>query len=87
MIGRRMAPGLRRSFVAEAWPMLDSESWQQARDEARDQILPALDERILGTDASWRDLKLARAHAAEAGVEDDIHFQQISPYVIASTKF
>ena len=77
MIGRRIAPGLRRSFVSEQWPTVAANDWQQAREEAQDQILPALGERILGTDASWRDLKLARTHAAAAGVEDDIHFQQI----------
>ena len=77
MIGRRIAPGLKRSFVSESWPMVSRDVWKAARDEAQDQILPKLEERILGTDASWRDLKLARNHAAAAGVEEDIHFQQI----------
>ncbi|MBN01989.1 MAG: bifunctional 23S rRNA (guanine(2069)-N(7))-methyltransferase RlmK/23S rRNA (guanine(2445)-N(2))-methyltransferase RlmL [Planctomycetaceae bacterium] len=77
MLGRRIAPGLKRSFEAETWDWIPKTDWALAREEARDLILPGLEERILGTDASWKDLKLARQHATSAGVADDIHFQQI----------
>lgn len=76
MIGRNIAPGLRREFVAETWPSVDGSHWQEARNEASDLIKPNLDERIMGTDISGRDLKLSRQHAEAAGVGEDIHFQE-----------
>lgn len=76
LIGRNIAPGLYRPFAAEAWPQIESGQWARVREEAREAILPGLGERILGTDASERDLQMARRHAAEAGVAEDIHFQQ-----------
>ena len=76
LIARKIAPGLKRSFLAETWSVLRSEHWQAAREEAEDSIQSEFPERILGTDTNWRDLKLARRHAELAGVSDDIHFQQ-----------
>ncbi len=76
MVARRMAPGRAREFAAEAWEAIPANTWKQAREEAEDLILPKLEERPLGTDIDPEALKLARYHAAQAGVEDDIHFQQ-----------
>lgn len=75
-IGRKMAPGLDREFAAEKWPALATELWQRCRDEAREQTLPNLPERIMGFDRSSEALSLARYHAKLAGVADDIHFQE-----------
>lgn len=76
LIGRNIAPGLQREFVCESWPTLDPSWWKRARDEARDLQLPKLAERLLGYDIDAETLDLARFHAAEAGVADDIHWQQ-----------
>ncbi len=76
LIGRNLAPGLNRSFAAEAWPTLAASLWQAAREEARDLARPSLPERILGTDLDGEALDLARHHAVRAGVAADIHFQQ-----------
>jgi len=76
LIGRRIAPGLTRSFAAEEWPTFDSNLWTAAREQARDVQQPALEERIHGTDHDGRVLSMARHHAHEAGVDADIHFQQ-----------
>lgn len=76
MIGRNLAPGLRRSFSAENWPCIAARHWHAAREEARDLSRPALPQRIIGTDIDFEALALARYHAAQAGVADDIHFQQ-----------
>ncbi|MHB8902159.1 MAG: bifunctional 23S rRNA (guanine(2069)-N(7))-methyltransferase RlmK/23S rRNA (guanine(2445)-N(2))-methyltransferase RlmL [Thermoguttaceae bacterium] len=76
MIGRNMAPGLHRRFAAEDWPTLPSSLWDETRRQARDLVRPALEERILGTDIDASALELARYHAGQAGVADDIHFQQ-----------
>lgn len=75
LLGRNMAPGLRRDFAAENWPTLDSRNWQQAREEARDAIRPPLTERLLGYDIDAEVLSLARYHAEQAGVAEDIHWQ------------
>ena len=76
LIGRNMAPGLRREFAAEAWPTFDAREWARAREEARDLVRPALEERLLGYDISGEALSLARYHAEQAGVAGDIHWQQ-----------
>lgn len=76
MIGRRIAPGLNRSFAFEAWPQSDPAVVSQLREEARHQILPHLRVRIVGTDTDARTLTLARQAADMAGVADDVHFQQ-----------
>ena len=76
MIGRKMAPGRNREFAAELWPTFFSPRWREAREEADDVKLPPLDERPMGTDLDPEALKLARYHATQAGLEEDIHFQQ-----------
>lgn len=76
MVGRNLAPGLDRTFAAEAWNRVPEPLWAAARQEARDLAKPDLPERILGTDIDKRALDLARGHAAQAGVDKEIHFQQ-----------
>ncbi len=76
LLGRNIAPGLNRTFAAETWPTCDARVWQQAREEARDLIKPALEERLLGYDIDPEALSLARYHADQAGVTSDIHWQE-----------
>jgi len=76
LIGRNLAPGLQRSFAAEAWPNCPASLWDAARQEARDLARPSLPQRAIGTDADEESLSLARYHAEQAGVADDVHFQQ-----------
>ena len=76
LIGRNKAPGLDRTFVSEQWAAISPEAWRKAREEAREAILPPLDQRIVATDMNAKSLELARNHARRAGVEEDIHFQQ-----------
>ena len=76
LIGRNLAPGLGRTFAAEAWPQIPATEWQNARAEARDVTRRSLEFRIIGTDVDHRPLALARQHAASAGVDDVVHFQQ-----------
>jgi len=76
MLGRRMAPGRQREFAAEHWPTFPAQDWSKAREEADDLLLPALPERPMGTDIDPEALSLARYHAEQAGVAEDLHFQQ-----------
>ncbi len=75
LIGRRIGPGLVRSFVAETWPTMPRALWEEAREEARSRIVAA-DFRILASDADSTVLKAARANAEAAGVADAIAFQK-----------
>lgn len=76
MMGRNIAPGLRREFACEAWPTFDREEWRAVREEAEAAVLPALSERLLAYDIDGETLSLARYHAQQAGVAEDIHWQQ-----------
>ncbi|MEM6329013.1 MAG: bifunctional 23S rRNA (guanine(2069)-N(7))-methyltransferase RlmK/23S rRNA (guanine(2445)-N(2))-methyltransferase RlmL [Planctomycetota bacterium] len=76
MLGRRIAPGLRRAFAAESWPTLPADAWPAAREEAQAQALPGLEQRLAATDVDGDALRLARRAAEAAGVAADIHFQQ-----------
>lgn len=76
LIGRDLPPGLNREFACERWPRLAGDAWRELRDTARRRAKPTLPERIQATDISEDALSLARYHAQQAGVADDIHFQQ-----------
>lgn len=85
LIGRNIAPGLNRDFAAETWPRIPRSLWDEARREARYAVTAPLDIPIIGTDADAGVLSLARYHAKQAGVADEIHFQQ-QPFARFTTK-
>ncbi|HVX11345.1 MAG TPA: bifunctional 23S rRNA (guanine(2069)-N(7))-methyltransferase RlmK/23S rRNA (guanine(2445)-N(2))-methyltransferase RlmL [Pirellulales bacterium] len=76
LIGRNLAPGLNRTFAAELFPRIGDRLWAEARAEARGASRPALPIKIIGTDLDEQVLSLARYHAVQAGVAEEIHFQQ-----------
>ena len=76
LLGRSIAPGLNREFASESWPGIPVERWNAVRADARSKILPPLEPRILAYDMSEKAISLARYHAENAGVGEDIHFQQ-----------
>ena len=86
LIGRNLAPGLQRTFAAEAWEAVPQNAWHEARQEARDLEKPDLPVRIIGTDMAEGVLSLARYHATQAGVAEQIHFQQRDFRDLASSK-
>lgn len=86
LIGRNLAPGLKRTFAAQEWPVLPPRIWERARDEARDLARPSISGFIMGTDSDAGALAQARHHAELAGVAADIHFQQKSFAELASKK-
>ena len=77
LLGRDMAPGMRRSFAAEQWPQVPAEAWTRAREEASDRLRPPTVHLLHGSDLDDRALDQARYHAAQAGVGEDIHFQRM----------
>lgn len=77
LIALNQAPGLNREFDAEKWPIIPKKLWNKARTEARDLIKRDMQLKIRGTDIDGEVLSLARYHARQAGVADQIHFQQM----------
>lgn len=84
LIGLNIAPGLNREFAAQKWPVVAKRFWQLAENEAHDQIKREERLQIRGTDISKEVLSLARYHAGQAGVAEQIHFQQIPVSALSS---
>ena len=75
LLGRNIAPGLYRDFAAEGWPAIPAEAWTQAREEAKNAILPSGNLQLQGSDSDPASIEIARSNAAKAGVADDIVFE------------
>mgnify|MGYP002083580104 CR=1 FL=1 len=86
MIGRNMAPGLRRQFDSEKWPFMPKSVWDKAREEAEDAIDRTREFRILASDIDGRVLRTARKNAELAGVEEFVAFQTLPLKEISSKK-
>ena len=76
MIGRNIAPGLKRTFVSQNWPIIPQKLWEEAREEAYSVILPPIKEKIHGSDTNVEAIKIARQHAVLAGVDKDVFFYE-----------
>jgi putative N6-adenine-specific DNA methylase len=77
LIGQNIAPGMNREFVSESWPVIPKTLWREARAETHDLAQYDRKLEIIGTDIDDEVLKVARRNAAEAGVDDQIHFQRM----------
>ena len=78
MIALKMAPGLHREFASSTWPQIPETSWNEARETAAAERNNDLHLQISGFDIDNEALEMARYHVAQAGVADQIHFQQKS---------
>jgi putative N6-adenine-specific DNA methylase len=76
LAGQGVAPGMHRTFAAEAWPLVPREAWTRAREEARAAERRSAPMDIEASDRDGRVLDLARANAAKAGVADAIRFER-----------
>ena len=76
MIALDMAPGMNREFTAEGWKnLIPKKVWYDAITEAEERIRLDEELHIQGYDISDEVLRMARANARLAGVEEYIHFQ------------
>lgn len=75
MMACQMAPGLQRCFDAEQWPNFGKKIWSEARQEARDRLLPLNKLGIEGYDIDPHCIDLAQANASRAGVLKQVHFK------------
>ncbi|MBU4533170.1 MAG: class I SAM-dependent RNA methyltransferase [Firmicutes bacterium] len=78
LIGLNIAPGLGREFAAEKWPVIPASLWKEARVEARHLISHDRELEITGSDNDSEVLSLARHHAEQAGVDDQVLFRHRS---------
>ncbi|MEG1433839.1 THUMP domain-containing class I SAM-dependent RNA methyltransferase [Eubacterium sp.] len=85
MIGKNMAPGLKRTFVSEEWDAIPKDLWADARTQAKEAINDK-SFRLLGSDIDSRALKQARTNADLAGVGDLVAFQRLPVKEIATKR-
>ena len=77
MIAANIAPGMNRSFIAEAWTnIIPKQLWYDAVEEAQDMVEKDIEVDIQGYDLDGDVVKAARENAKRAGVDHLIHFQQ-----------
>ena len=86
MIGAGIAPGAKRSFAAEAWPLIPASLWKQAREEAEAGVKTDVSLQIQGYDLDPAMIEGARENARNAGVESLIHLQVRDVRDLHSTK-
>lgn len=75
LIGRNIAPGLNREFVSEGWHVIPKKLWQEEKKKAYEAIKYDAEFRIEASDVNPRAIQAAMENAAEAGVDDCIHFR------------
>ena len=77
LMAAHIAPGMNRTFTAQAWEHLVPEQmWKDAVEEAREQVDLSVQTDIQGYDIDAEVLKAARENARLAGVDHMIHFQR-----------
>ncbi len=86
MIGKNIAPGINRRFVSNNWSRIQKIDWDKAYEEAHDNIDRTVKLVIQGSDIDDKALDMARYHAKQAGVFEDIHFQRRDVKEISSSK-
>ncbi|MDI9477117.1 MAG: THUMP domain-containing class I SAM-dependent RNA methyltransferase [Natronincolaceae bacterium] len=77
LIGKNIAPGMNRNFVSEDWGIIPKELWRNARKETHDLAEYDRPLRVYGSDIDGEVLGIARYHAGEAMIDEDVHFQKL----------
>ncbi|MEK6796458.1 MAG: class I SAM-dependent RNA methyltransferase [Spirochaetota bacterium] len=77
LIARNIAPGMKRRFSADRWPIIDAREWGRTREEALSRVT-AYNGIIHGSDIDENAVTLSAANAARAGVAENIRFARRS---------
>ncbi|MBB3109845.1 putative N6-adenine-specific DNA methylase [Paenibacillus phyllosphaerae] len=72
MIAWNIAPGLRRTFNSEGWPLVPDELWETAREEAFDSVKDDIPLDISGSDIDPQAIEIAQAAVKKAGFGREI---------------
>jgi putative N6-adenine-specific DNA methylase len=75
LIGANIAPGLRRNFDSEKWPLAPAEIWKEAREETESAINKT-EFSIVASDIDSSMLALAQNNAEKAGAGPFVRFEQ-----------
>ena len=75
LIGRNIAPGLKRTFASERWDLIPEEMWREERERARNEMKPDVMMDITACDIDPKAVSAAKKNAAAAGVADTIRFR------------
>lgn len=77
MMAANIAPGMNRSFTAEAWThLIPKQMWYDVVEEAEEMVDRDISCDLQGYDIDPDMIRIARANAKQAGVDHLIHFQQ-----------
>lgn len=77
MMAANIAPGMNRSFTAEAWThLIPKQRWYDVVEEAEEMVDTDISCDLQGYDIDPDMIRIARANAKQAGVDHLIHFQQ-----------
>jgi putative N6-adenine-specific DNA methylase len=76
LVAANIAPGIGRTFAAEAWSLISSTVWTEAREQARAEERRQARIGIAGSDRDGRIVKVAEENARAAGVAQLIRFRQ-----------
>lgn len=77
MMAANIAPGMNRSFTAEAWThLIPKQMWYDMVEEAEEMVDTDIFCDLQGYDIDPDMIRIARANAKQAGVDHLIHFQQ-----------
>lgn len=68
LMAKNIAPGLKRSFVAEKYTFIDSSVWQKERARAQDMINHNIEFKAVGSDIDEQCVELTLQNAQKAGV-------------------
>lgn len=74
LIAKNIAPGLYRDFVAESWPIFNSNEWMKTREFYSSVISNENTQKMYGSDIDKEVISLARQNARTAKVSDIIEF-------------
>lgn len=88
MIGKNIAPGLKREFDFEKWPCCDSKIPERVRHDAMCAVRPDAEAglRIYASDIDYFAVRQAAENARLAGVDGCIHFQKLD-YANTASRF
>ncbi len=75
LIAKNIAPGLSRSFAAQAWERIPASLWKEEKTAAFAAIRDAEGSAIFAADIDKRAVAAARENAIEAGVDDLVRFR------------
>jgi putative N6-adenine-specific DNA methylase len=85
LIGKNIAPGLKRKFISEDWDIIPKGIWEENRRFALNSINDK-EFRIIASDIDGSVVKTAMENAKKAGVENYIAFQKMPMQNFSSKK-